>query len=253
MKRVSNRGDESSRGKYGSIIKIFKTSRGRMMFETMALLAFCVALLISGSVSLAWFSVNLSVNAGGENVKIKDLDLTEVLMTVYPVIEESGNEFTIDSSQLISSMPKYDKYDLNFNSEVYKKSVVIRFSISTNSNVKISASTANEWTVVKSNFISNVVSISSPATVSGNKVTVSSDKWNSFVQSANSESVIKNKNIDITEHFVSSGEANEIWVVMKYNKDVADYLVDAYTNLHMDLSAGDIEFDSDIMFCFDFE
>lgn len=92
-KGTGKKDNKSSRFSFGSVIKYFRSSRGRMVFETCALLTFCAALLVSGSVSLAWASFNSSVRANTGSVAIKDQKTPEITLNVYSVSSISDQVF----------------------------------------------------------------------------------------------------------------------------------------------------------------
>ena len=228
-----------------------QTSQKISLAKTCASFAVSLVFLALSITTFAWMASNRTVTATGFSIQAR-ADFSEVGMAVHPVtaIDDANGTYTFLPTTNVTSLPKYDKYQID--AVNYEKALVLDVAFSTSSsaiNLSVSASgsfsaNAADWGTAQS--LSNVVKFFVATSVSETQVSASGegvafasvqtvDGVQTVVRTAENEIAL------LTDFAVTPNEPQHIFFVVVYNAEVADY--------YCERTETDVEFANDVTFC----
>ncbi|MGN1039921.1 MAG: hypothetical protein ACI4QL_00665 [Candidatus Fimimonas sp.] len=227
-----------------------QVSAKTMLAKTCASFAISLVFLALSVVTFAWMASNRTVTATGFSIQAR-ADFSEVGMGVHPVtaIDDANGTYTFLPATNVTSLPKYDKYQID--TVTYEKALVLDVAFSTTSsaiNLSVAASgsfsaNAADWGTAQS--LSNVVKFFVATSISETQVSTSGEgvSFASVQTVDNVQTVVRTAESEIallTDFAVTPNQPQHIYVVVVYNTDVADYYC-AHTEL-------DVAFANDVTF-----
>lgn len=226
----------------------------KQLISSVVSLALIAVFLVVSVTTYSWFANAERTRATGLQVSA-DENFNDSAVRLCPVTEISGDDYVFLSGTSVSSLPKYDKYNIDVSE--YERAAVMMISfttVATGINLTLTTETSfNESTITggTADYLSNVVNFYLVDTV-----TAAGGSDSQMTATAQPESVFgfvsKTQNLDGSSSFVkrneiavlsnypvsSDEETHVLYLIMVYNTEVAEYFAPSLT--------GDVVFASDI-------
>lgn len=226
----------------------------KQLISSVVSLALIAVFLVVSVTTYSWFANAERTRATGLQVSA-DENFNDSVVRLCPVTEISGDDYVFLSETSVSSLPKYDKY--NIDASEYERATVMMISFSTAAtviNLTLTTETPfNESAITggTTDYLSNVVNFYLVDTVTAaggtdGQMTAKAQPESVFgfvskTQNADgSSSFVKRNEIAVLSNYpVSSDEETHVlYLIMVYNTEVAEYFAPSLT--------GDVVFASDI-------
>lgn len=230
------------------------SSLKKQLISSAVSLALIAVFLVVSVTTYSWFSRAERTQATGLQVSA-DENFNDSAVRLCPVTEISGDDYVFLSGTSVSSLPKYDKYNIDVSE--YERAAVMMISfttVATSINLTLTTETPfdeNTITGGTTDYLSNVVNfylVNAVAAADGSDgqmtATAKTDAVFGFVtqtQHADGTSSFEKKNeITVLSDYPIAPDAQPhvLYLIMVYNTEVAEYLAPSLTN--------DVVFASDI-------
>lgn len=226
----------------------------RQLISSVVSLALIAVFLVVSVTTYSWFANAERTRATGLHVSA-DENFNDSAVRLCPVTEISGDDYVFLSGTSVSSLPKYDKYNIDVSE--YERAAVMMISfttVATGINLTLTTETPFDESTITggtADYLSNVVNFYLVDTVTAaggtdGQMTAKAQPESVFgfvskTQNADgSSSFVKRNEITVLSNYpVSSDERTHVlYLIMVYNTEVAEYFAPSLT--------GDVVFASDI-------
>ena len=226
----------------------------RQLISSVVSLALIAVFLVVSVTTYSWFANAERTRVTGLHVSA-DENFNDSAVRLCPVTEISGDDYVFLSGTSVSSLPRYDKYNIDVSE--YERAAVMMISfttVATGINLTLTTETPFDESTITggtADSLSNVVNFYLVDTVtaaggSDSQMTATAQPESVFgfvskTQNPDgSSSFVKRNEIAVLSNYpVSSDERTHVlYLIMVYNTEVTEYLAPSLTN--------DVVFASDI-------
>lgn len=213
-----------------------------VVITALALIFSICAFVILNNSSVAWFSNNTNVSAGGFGVSTSGASNVSATLKSYPVSDIIGNTFTVDFTKESYSLPAHDPNSITYLEVEQALVIELRVVSETASTVNIHLSSSTNAssilgtevpdTLEVNNYISNCIRIRSAVSRTDVNVTAESEENAKSHVDVSGGIAEKQSEIFLLSSKIGSGET-VFYFIIEYNYTLLEHISKIMFDSHM--------------------